>query len=339
MKILAALSLVIAMTVSFLPAAAGADTPRGRLTGGQAYELPGWFKKSFLALSEDVQEAREQGRHVMLFMHLDECPYCARLLDENFRQGETKKFAERHFDVIGINIRGGNTVEWFDGKSYSETELARKLKVVATPTLVFFDMKGNIVLQLNGYRKPPALRQALEYVHGKHYQSLSPASYVEQQNKSAVYRFQPDPRFTDMSDFKGYAKPLAVIFEDKDCADCAEFHAKVLNHAAVQPELAKYKIVRLDAYSMSPIVDIEGRKTTPKEWAQRLNIVYRPGVVFFNEGKERMRMDGMQYHYHFRELLRYVSGRHYRKYATFSSYNAARREELLSQGAVIDYSQ
>lgn len=57
-----------------LASAVGADTPRGRLTGGQVYELPGWFKKSFLVLNEDVQEAKAQGRHVMLCMHLAECP-------------------------------------------------------------------------------------------------------------------------------------------------------------------------------------------------------------------------------------------------------------------------
>lgn len=339
MRALRSVVMVLVVVLTGTATAAGTDTPRGRLTGGQVYELPGWFKKSFLVLNEDVQEARERGRHVMLFMHLDECPYCARLLDENFRQGETKEFAEKHFNVIGINIRGGNTVEWFDGKSYLETELARKLKVVATPTLVFFDAKGNVVLQLNGYRKPHALRQALDYVHGKHYQSQSLPNYVEKQNNSAAYRFRSDPRFSDMTDFRGYSKPLVVIFEDKDCADCDEFHAKVLNHAAVQAELAKFRVARLDAYSTSPIIDIEGRKTTPKEWAQRLNVIYRPGVVFFNEGKERMRMDGMQYHYHFKELLRYVSGRYYREHATFSSYNAARREELLQQGVVIDYSQ
>jgi thioredoxin-related protein len=339
MRISAVLLLAFTMMVSAPISAAGADSPRGRLTGGVKYDLPGWFKKSFLVMREDVDEASRQNRHLMLFMHLDECPYCARLLDENFRQGDTKEFAEKHFDVIGINIRGGNTVEWFDGKEYSETELSRQLKVVATPTLVFFDAQGNVVSQLNGYRKPPVLRQALDFVHGKHYRSQSLAAYVERQGKAAVYRFRPDSRFSDMTDFKGYSKPLAVIFEDKDCADCDEFHAKVLDHADVQAELAKFRIVRLDAYSTSPITDIEGRRTTPKEWAQRLNIVYRPGVVFFNEGRERMRMDGMQYHFHFRELLRYVSGRHYHKYSTFSSYNAARREELLQQGAVIDYSQ
>jgi thioredoxin-related protein len=339
MKTLRAAVMVLVVALAGTASAAGADTPRGRLTGGQVYELPGWFKKSFLVLSEDAEEAGQKGRHVLLFMHLVECPYCARLLDENFRSGDTKDFTEKNFDVIGIDIRGGNSVEWFDGNTYSETELARKLKTVATPTMVFIDAKGNTVLQINGYRKPSTLRQVLEYVQGRHYQTQSLASYVEKQNKAAVYRFREDPRFPPMTDFKGYAQPLAVIFEDKDCADCEEFHTKVLSHVEVQPELAKFKVVRLDAYSDAPITDIDGQKTTPRAWAQSLNLVYRPGVVLFNEGKQRMRMDGMQYHYHFKELLRYVSGRYYRDYASLPSYNAARREELLQQGVVIDYSQ
>ena len=330
--------MAIAVAIVGLAAVTEADTPPGRLTGGQIYDLPGWFKKSFLVLGEDVQEAKAQGRHVLLFLHLAECPYCARQLDENFRSGDTKIFAEKHFDVIAIDIRGGNTVEWFDGMSYTEQALAAKLKVIATPTMLFFDHRGKTVLRLNGYRQPRSLRQALDYVHRKQYRLQSLASFVEQQKQNPVYGFRQDPRFSNISNFKGYSQPLAVIFEDQDCVDCDEFHSKVLDHADVQPELAKFKVVRLDAYSTSPIVDFDGRKTSPREWAERLNVVYRPGVVFFNEGKERVRMDGMQYHYHFKELLRYVSGKHYRRHASFSSYNAARREELLQQGAVIDYS-
>lgn len=339
MKTLTVLFMVFSVLVASLLPAVGAETPRGRLTGGQAYEMPGWFKKSFLVLSEDAGEAARQGRHLMLFLHLTECPYCARMLDENFRSGGTKEFVEKNFDVIDIEIRGSNTVEWFDGKSRSEKELAEHLKVLATPTLMFFDADGKAVLRLNGYRQPRALRQALDYVQGRHYRTQSLASFVEKQNNAAIYRFRTDSRFTGMSNFKGYSKPLAVIFEDKDCTDCDEFHDKVLSHPAVQPELKKFRIARLDAYSDSPIVDIEGRKTTPREWAQRLNVIYRPGIVFFNEGKERARMDGTQYHFHFSELLRYVSGHHYRKYSRFNLYNADRREELLRQGAVIDYSQ
>ena len=316
-----------------------AETPQGRLTGGQKYDLPPWFKQSFLALRDDAKEAGAQGRHAMLFMHLEECTYCARMLNENFRAGVTQAFMQKHFDVIAVDIRGDQTVEWLDGKSYTEREVARLTKVVATPTVLFLDATGKIVLTLNGYRKPESFRQALDYVQGRHYEKQTLANFVEQRNQKPVYKFRSHPKFTAMTNFKGYKKPLAIMFEDKNCADCDEFHTKVLNHADVTPELKDFTLVRLDAYSTSPITDIDGNKTTPKAWAQKLNLVYRPGAVLFNEGKERARMDGMLYRFHFKELLRYVSGQYYNEYPSKSAYNAARRQELTEQGIDIDYSQ
>jgi len=315
-----------------------ADTAPGKVTGGQKYELPDWFKMSFLELNDDLKEANAHGKQLMLFLHLEECPYCARTLDENFREGANKEFIERHFDVIGIDIRGSRSVDWFDGRQYSERELAHKLKVYATPTIIFLDPEGKIALQLNGFRKRQAFRQALEYVQQQAYRHESLASFVAQQ-KQAPYRFRAEPMFRDMTDFKNYRRPLALVFEDKDCTDCDEFHDKVLHHPDVQAETSRYTIVRLDAYSDQPITDIAGKRITPKQWAEKLGLTYRPGIVLFNEGKERARMDGMLYHFHFKELLRYVSGEYYKKYDSFSKYNAARRTELLQQGIGIDYAQ
>lgn len=50
-------------------------------------------------------------------------------------------------------------------------------------------------------------------------------------------------------------------------------------------------------------------------------------------------MDGRLYHYHFKEMLRYVSGGHYKQYDHISKYNAARRDELLQKGIDIDYAE
>jgi hypothetical protein len=88
-------------------AAAGAETAPGQMKGGVNYSLPPWFKSSFLHFKDDIEEARQQGRHVMVFLHLEQCPYCARMLKENFESGDTRDFMQKHFDVIGINIRGG----------------------------------------------------------------------------------------------------------------------------------------------------------------------------------------------------------------------------------------
>ena len=64
----------------------------GILTGGQKYNLPDWFTHGFLEFDHEVSEANKAGKQVIAFFHLDECPYCVRMLDENFRSGETRQF-------------------------------------------------------------------------------------------------------------------------------------------------------------------------------------------------------------------------------------------------------
>jgi len=48
----------------------------GKVTGGQISKHPAWFKESFLDIAEDISEAADSDKHVMLFMHLNGCPYC-----------------------------------------------------------------------------------------------------------------------------------------------------------------------------------------------------------------------------------------------------------------------
>ncbi|MCK7509516.1 MAG: hypothetical protein MZV70_39425 [Desulfobacterales bacterium] len=63
----------------------------------------------------------------------------------------------------------------------------------------------------------------------------------------------------------------------------------MLNHPEVLAELKPFRVVRLDAYAETPIVDITGRQTTPRGWAASLGLNHRPGVVLFDEGKEASR--------------------------------------------------
>lgn len=316
-----------------------AQTTPGRMTGGRAHTLPDWFKQSFLNFKEDAEEARKAGKHLLVFMDLNDCPYCARTLDENFHGGENKPYIQKHFDVVAINIRGDNEVTWLDGTTITEQALAAKLKVVGTPALIFIDPDGKKVLQLNGYRTPPTLRHALEYVHTRAYQKQSLAEYIEKKQKTPVYTFRNHPRFEKATDFARYTKPLVVIFEDKNCADCDGFHAKVLNRPEVLAELKPFRVVRLDAYAETPIVDISGKRTTPRGWAAALGMTHRPGVVLFDEGKEAGRIEGRFYHFHFKEMLRFVSGKHYQRYDRFGTYLNDRQASLLQQGINIDFGE
>jgi len=334
-----ALAIVAAVLMLWTAAARAADPAPGKLKGGIVYTLPDWFKPSFLDFRSDVEEARKQDKHVMVFLHLDECPYCARMLKESFVSGDDRTFMQKHFDVIGVNVQGSLEVTWIDGATYTERALARHLKTFATPTIVFVDLDGRKVLQLTGYRDPRALRDALEYVQSKRYREQAFTEYVAARTNPVVYDFLPNPQFSNVSYFKGYAEPLLVLFEDRQCGECARFHEKTLNHPDVVPELKKFLVVRLDAESTQPLVDIEGRMTTPAKWVKDLGLTYRPSLIMFNDGREIYRADGRLYHFHFQEALRYVSGAYYKQFDTLGQYKAAYRAELRKKGIDVDYSE
>ena len=44
----------------------------GTLTGGEKYQIPGWFKESFLEFSDDAVEAAEADKHALVFIHSPE---------------------------------------------------------------------------------------------------------------------------------------------------------------------------------------------------------------------------------------------------------------------------
>jgi thioredoxin-related protein len=333
------LMLLLGVVLLAIDGSAFAQTSPGRMTGGKAHALPDWFKQSFLNFKEEADEARQAGRHILVFMDLNDCPYCARTLEENFHQGENKPYIQKHFDVISVNVRGDREVVWIDGATYSEQDLALKLKVFGTPTFVFIDPDGKMVLRLNGYRTPPTLRHALEYVNDKAYRDLSLSAYIEKKQSAPVYTFRDHPRFENITDFAHNTKPLAVIFEDRNCADCDGFHDKVLSHPDVLAELKPFRVVRLDAYAETPIVDMSGKRTSPRAWAASLNLTHRPGVVLFNEGTEAGRIEGRFYHFHFKEMLRFVSGRHYQRYNSFGAYLHDRQSSLLQQGIDINFGE
>ena len=64
-------TLLSALLLLNVAPAPGADSAqRGTIVGGVAHEVPGWFKESFLEIAEDVDEAAEENRHVLLFFQL-----------------------------------------------------------------------------------------------------------------------------------------------------------------------------------------------------------------------------------------------------------------------------
>lgn len=321
------------LTFAFATVASGA----GKVVGGSMHESPSWFKDSFLELEEDIEEAKENNKHIMLFMDLDGCPYCTRMLKENFfADNKTSKFIQEYFDVININVKGSREIVWGDDE-FTEKELATKLKIQYSPTILFLDYELNTVVRVNGYRSPVNFKYILQYVQGKHYKNLTLSQYANKIKDKSLYTLKPNKMFENIKDLSKIKTPLAVIFEDGSCTQCDYFHNKTLKNAEVKAELSKFTVVRLDAESNESIINTKGEKTTPKKWVESLNLDYRPGMLLLNEGKVINTVDALLYSFHFKELLRYVSGKYYIKHnGDYLDYLRVRQADLVNQGKTID---
>ncbi len=311
----------------------------GKVTGASEHEAPSWFKQSFLDISEDVDEATAKNKHLMLFIDLDGCPYCTKMLKESFEtKNQTSNFIKKHFDVINLNVKGSREITW-KGKSMTEKEFAVNLRIQYSPTILFLDKDKNVVLKLNGYRTAENFKTILEYIDGKHYKTKTLSEYLELVKNKSLKSETINKTTKKMEDLSKISSPLAIIFDEKQSTSSKEFHKTTLKNKDVVKELSKFTVVRFDANSNEEFIGVDGVKTTPRAFVKSINLDYRPGILLYNEKKLVSTVDALLYSFHFKELLRYVSQKEYKYFDTYLAYLAVRQKELTDAGVNIDLSK
>lgn len=293
-------------------------------------EYPEWFKKSFLDLQDDLDEALDAGKSgIIVYFGQKRCAYCKMLMDVNFQLPDIVKYTREHFDVIPIDIWSPEEMTDPSGRTMSQRDYAVRLGTNFTPSLVFYDRNGEIALRLRGYYPPYQFRAALEYVAGKHYQREPFAVYMARGDSTLRFEpgdlveeefFTPPPYNMDRSHFPAQ-RPLVVFFEQGDCHACDVLHTQPLKQPAINKLFNQFDNVQLDMWADTPIVTPDGRPTTARQWARDLGIFYAPSIVFFDErGREIIRVDSVVRFFRLRNVLNYVISRGYIAYPSFQSW-------------------
>ena len=320
--------------------ASASDKKRGAYHGAMATEYPAWFKDSFLNLREDIAEAKAQKKRVMLMFTQDNCPYCNALVERNLAQKAIEQRLRERFDVIAVNIWGDREVVGLDGKQYTEKSYAVSQKVQFTPTLLFFDEAGKMILRLNGYLPPERFKTAIEYVAQGKEKSIPYRDYIAANTPpasgGALFKqdfFKPAPYQLQ----RRSSRPLAVFFEQKDCPSCAELHQKVLTDPDTRAVLRKLDVIQLDMWSKTPVVTPQGKRLTAREWAKSLDVKYAPTIVVFDpHGREIIRSEAFFKVFHTQGIFTYAVDGAYKTEPNFQRYLSARAEKLREEGKDVD---
>lgn len=152
------------------------------LTDDGLYKEP-WFLESFLDLSDDLEDARKEGKRFAIMWELKGCPYCKETHLVNFAQARISDYIRSNFEVLQLNIIGSRKVTDFDGAELGEKELAAKYNIRFTPTFQFFPERAEglkdlaptkrEVARAPGYMRPDDFLALFRYVREKGYETKS----------------------------------------------------------------------------------------------------------------------------------------------------------------------
>jgi thioredoxin-related protein len=332
----------LAAATLLLAAGQAASEPGGRGTGeflgGVETTYPAWFKSSFLEFADDVADAAEQGKRVIIFFHQDGCPYCNALVERNLSQKHIEEKIRANFDVVALNLRGDREVVSVAGESFTEKSFARALNVQFTPTLLFLDEQGRKVLRLNGYVPPPEFEAALDYVAERKEDEIDYREYLSRRvsgrqggelNQAAFFAESP----YDLAAAGRRGKPLAVFFEQRHCPNCDTLHADVLGEPETGALLESFYAVQLDMWSDEPLVTPSGARMSAREWAGALDVRYAPTIIVFTpEGEEIIRGEAYLKRFHTQTLLDYAASGAYREEADFQRFLTERADDIRARG-------
>ena len=301
-------------------------------------EKPSWFKVSFLDLFEDIEEAADNNKRLMVYYYQDGCPYCKKLLEDNFGQRNISDKTKKYFDVVAINLWGDQEVVVGD-KTYTEKAFAEALKVQYTPTLLFFNENKKIVFRANGYYPPEKFSALLDYVGGKQEEKINYLDYMAKISpQPSTGRLHDDINtVVSIKNLTQQDKPLLLMFEQRKCDTCDELHLDILKRKVSVELLSKFNVLVLDMWSDKKIITPAGKTIKIRDWAKQLNVQFAPSLLFFDmKGEEVFRTDAYLKAFHTQTAMDYVASEAYKTQSNFQRYVDKRADHLREQGIKVN---
>ncbi len=320
------------------------DAPEENLAGSGHLEHPDWFMQSFLDIGEDIAEAAEQGKYLALYFYQDGCPYCRKLIEENFGDEKIVAYTRRHFEIVAINIYGSKEVT-VGGDILAEKAFSKVLGVHFTPTLIFYDKHDEEIFRMNGHYQKKKFFAMLKYLAEGHaeneefldyYPGGEPAKGSFGRTKRVTGTLLPPFSFSKAI-YNRDNRPLLVVFDRQNCKSCLELHQDILVRPEAESLLKNFQLAVVDVDSGQVLQTPQGDEMTPNAWARSLDIKSAPSLVFFdNDLREVLRVEGYVKAFHVQTVLEYVATKAYQEDGGLQDFLRKRGERLRAAGQRID---
>ncbi len=105
--------------------------------GDDGLHKPDWLSLSFRDISEDVVEATEKNKRLIILFEQQGCVYCTKMHETVLQDPEVVAYIKENFVVVQYNLYGDEEVTDSDGEVLTEKTAAEKWEIMFTPTWMF----------------------------------------------------------------------------------------------------------------------------------------------------------------------------------------------------------
>jgi thioredoxin-related protein len=133
----------------------------------------------WMPLGEAQTLASENNKKVMVYAEAEWCGYCKKMNRTVFPEKSVQDNLSKYFYPVRIDIESHQKVT-FNGKEFTEQNLAREFRVSGTPTVIFLDAGGKIIGVQPGYLPTKIFDKLLAFVGNDLTGSISFKTYLKE---------------------------------------------------------------------------------------------------------------------------------------------------------------
>ncbi len=132
----------------------------------------------WLSFSEGLKIAKAEKKKVLIDVYTNWCEWCKKMDEEVYANSAVKKYISSKFVLVKLNAES-EAKHTFEGREYSEMELAYIFGVEGFPTTIFIREDMQPITAVPGYFPADVFMKILTFIGDDYYLKMSFEDYLE----------------------------------------------------------------------------------------------------------------------------------------------------------------
>lgn len=132
-----------------------------------------------LNMDHELEKAKKQNKNLLIFFNMNHCPYCEKMLKENFKNKKTIEYIDKNFILVKINIDHKENIK-YNNLIKTKKEFSKYLGTKVVPATIFINRQNKVIHKTIGYRNIKEFLTELKYIGTKSYKTTNLETFTEE---------------------------------------------------------------------------------------------------------------------------------------------------------------